>query len=56
MVTLQAQGVGEVDSRQGEEVAAELLIRAWEEVQEPQVSVEVGGSQNPASEEVVGDQ
>ena len=55
MVTLQEQGVGVVDSRQGEEAAAELLLRAWEEVQEPQASVEEeGGSQNPAWE-VVGD-
>ena len=54
MVTLQEQGVGEVDSRQGEEEAAELLLRALEEVQEPQASVEEeGGSQNPALEEVV---
>ena len=56
MVTLQEQGVGVVDSRQGEEAAAELLLRAWEEVQELQASVvEEGGSQNPAWEEVVGD-
>ena len=55
MVTLQERGVGEVGSRQGEEAAAELLLRAWEEVQEPQASVEEGGSQNTAWEEVVGD-
>ena len=55
MVTLQEQGVGEVDSRQGEVAAAELLLRAWEEVQEPQASVEEGGSHYLAWEEVVGD-
>ena len=48
MVNLQERGVGEEDSRQGE--AAELLLRAWEEVQEPQASVEEEGSHYPAWE------
>ena len=56
MVTLQEQGVGEGDIRQGEAAAAELLLRPWDDVQEPQALVEEeGGSQNQASEEVVGD-
>ena len=54
MVTLQELEVGEEDSRQGEGVGAEHLLRAWEEVLEPQASVVEGGSQNPAWEEVVG--
>ena len=55
MVTLQELEVGEEDSRQGEAAGAEHLLRAWEEVQEPQASVEEGGSQNQAWEVVVGD-
>ena len=56
MVTLQEQGVGEEDIRQGEAAAAELLLRPWDDVQEPQALVEEeGGSQNQESEEVVGD-
>ena len=47
--------MGEEDSRQGEAAGAEHLLRAWEEVLEPQASVVEGGSQKPAWEEGVGD-